>query len=74
MKTIRATAAKFAVIVFFIMAIVGSLCGSSPATCCNRAVIGAVAMYIVVSIAGKSVLNIIIDQIIDSSLNTKDKS
>jgi hypothetical protein len=32
-----------------------------------------VAMYIVVSIAGKTVLNIIIGQIIESRLNTKDK-
>ena len=67
--TIRSTAATLGALIFFVMAIVGSICGHSPAICCNRALIGAVITYIVISIAGKSIMNIIINQIVENKVN-----
>lgn len=70
MKTfIRSIATTFAVPAFFIMAIVGWCSGLSPATCCSRAVIGAIITYIVFSWAAKGVMSIIINEIVESQLN-----
>lgn len=57
-----------AVMAFFVMASVGIFCGLTPATCCWRAFSGAVFFYIAVTIAGKSVLAIIIDSIAQSKM------
>ena len=75
-STIRPTAIKFAILIFFIMAVVGWLYGLNPSTCASRAIAGAIITYIVVSWAGKIVFNIIIESIVDSKLskiNQKDK-
>lgn len=75
-STIRPTAIKFAILVFFTMAVVGWFCGLNPSKCASRAIAGAVITYIIVSWAGKIVVNIIIESIVDSKLsklNRKDK-
>ena len=68
-KSIRSIATAFAVLVFFVMAVVGGFCGLSPATCCTRSVIGAIITYVVISWAAKGVMNIIINEIVVSKLN-----
>jgi ABC-type uncharacterized transport system permease subunit len=73
---IRSIATSFAVLIFFVMAVVGWFTGLSPATACSRAVIGAVITYITVSWAAKGVINVIINEIIKSKIseaNQKDK-
>lgn len=57
-----------AVAAFFVMAVVGILSGLTPATCCWRAFSGAVLFYIAVTIAGKSVLSIVIGSMIKSKM------
>ena len=69
MPIIRSSATTFAVMIFFIMSIIGWFCGLSPATCCSRAVGGAIITYIAITIAGKGVLAIIIKSIIESKVN-----
>lgn len=75
-STIRPTAIKFSILIFFSMAVVGWFYGLNPSTCASRALAGAVITYIVVSWAGRIVFNIIIESIVDSKLsklNRKDK-
>ena len=64
-KSIKSIAVYFAVMIFFVMSFVGWFCGQSPATCCNRALLGAIISYIAVSIAAKAITKIIIRHIID---------
>jgi hypothetical protein len=59
----------FAVIIFFIMSFVGCLYGHAPATCCSRALAGSIITYVAVTIAGKGVMAIIINSIIESKVN-----
>lgn len=67
-NSIRSIAVKFAVMIFFIMSLTGWFCGQSPATCCNRAFVGAIVTYITVSIAAKAVAKVIMNAIIDSKV------
>lgn len=67
-QTIRTTAVRLAVLLFFIMAIAGWLWGCSPAVCAARAFAGAVVMYTVVQIAGRIVVKILIDAMVDSRM------
>ncbi|HIJ67090.1 MAG TPA: hypothetical protein HPP87_10675 [Planctomycetes bacterium] len=70
MKTFtRSVAITFAVSAFFVMAIVGWCSGLSPATCCSRAVTGAIITYIALSWAAKGVMSIIINEIVQSRIN-----
>ncbi len=67
-KSIRSVAVYFAAMIFFIMSLTGWFCGQSPATCCNRAILGAIVTYIAVSIAAKAVAKVIMDAIIESKM------
>ncbi len=69
MQIIRSSATTFAVMIFFIMSITGWFCGLSPATCCSRAVGGAIIIYIAITIAGKGVMAIIINSIVKNKVN-----
>jgi hypothetical protein len=60
---------SFAVVVFFMMAVVGWFTGLSPATSCTRSVAGAIITYLVISWAAKGVVSIIINEIIVSKVN-----
>lgn len=64
----RAAAIQLAVLVFFAMALAGWLCGCSPGECGLRALGGAVVMYVVVQIAGRIVVKILLDAMVDSHL------
>ncbi len=68
-KSIRSIAITFAVLIFFVMAIIGWFSGLSPATCCSRSVIGAIITYIAVSWSARGVMSIIINEIIESKVN-----
>ena len=65
-ESIRSTSMLFADLTFFVMAGIGILSGLTPATCCWRAFSGAVLFYIAVTIAGKSIISIIISSMVDS--------
>ena len=67
--SIKSTAVTFAVLIFFVMAFAGWFKGLDPATCANRAFIGAVAIYIIVSIAGKALVSVVIEEIIESQVD-----
>lgn len=69
MQRNRSTAVKFAIILFFFLAIVGWLTGASPATCCSRAFGGAVIIYLVIRLAAKAVNAIILNQIVNYKVN-----
>jgi hypothetical protein len=68
-KSIRSVAVYFAAMIFFIMSLTGWFCGQSPATCCNRAILGAIVTYIAVSIAAKAIAKVIMDAMIESKMN-----
>jgi hypothetical protein len=67
-KTIRSVAVYFAVMIFFIMSLVGWFSGRSPATCCNRALAGAILTYVAVFWAGTIIYRTILDAMISSRL------
>lgn len=70
LSSIRRIAITAAVICFFLMAVIGSVKGLTPATCCYRAIAGALISYAVISLAGRAVLAIIINAAVSSKLNT----
>lgn len=52
---IRPIAVSTAVLCFFAIGIVGSLGGLSPYTCCKRAVLGAMILYVVTAGAVRAI-------------------
>ena len=72
-KSIKSIAIYFAVMTFFVMSIIGWFCGVSPATCCGRALPGAIIAYVAISWAGKTVVKIIMEQMIQSKVNELEK-
>jgi len=68
-KTIRSISVTLAVIIFFGMAIIGYFTGSSPAVCCERALVGAIITYLVISISAKAVARIIINAIVEKRVD-----
>lgn len=69
MAAIRRIAVSIAVACFFVMAVVGAIKGRSPATCCWRAVCGAVIAYLVVALAGRAVLAIVVEAMVSSRMS-----
>ena len=53
------------------MALVGWISDVPPFTCAVRALMGAVALYVLTTVVGRVVINIVIDAIIKSSLRSK---
>jgi hypothetical protein len=53
----------------FFIAAVGVISGLDPATCCYRAVCGAVFVYVVSTIALRLMARIVITAMVDSKLN-----
>jgi len=51
----RPLAVSTAVVCFFVLGIVGSLGGLSPYTCCRRAVLGAVLVYLATAVAVRAI-------------------
>ena len=76
-KRIRSIAATAAVLIFFLMSIVSWFTGVSPGTASVRACGGAAITYLVFSIAGSMIANIIISEMIENrcrKLAEKDNS
>ena len=60
----RPIAISIAVLFFFGISIVGSLCGHTPFTCCKRALIAAVAAYILATLAVRAINAVIFSAIV----------
>jgi hypothetical protein len=60
-KTLKNIAWRCTLAVFFLMTLVGWLCGQEPAVCAWRGLCGAVMMYVVVRVAGTIIFGIVID-------------
>ena len=65
---IRPIAVSAAVLCFFAIGIVGSLGGLSPCTCCKRAVLGAVVIYVVAAAAVRAINAILTQAMIASQI------
>ncbi len=70
---IRPIAFTTAVIAFFLLGIVGSVVSLTPYTCCKRALLGAMAAYVVALVAMRAV-NAILTQAMISSQMSKDQT
>lgn len=68
----RAIAVSTAVICFFALAILGWFSGLMPATCCKRAVLGALFAYAVVALIVKVINAALMDAIVTREI-TKQK-
>ena len=67
-KKIKQIAIQAAVLLFFVMAVVGWACGLSPGTCSSRALLGACAGYVLVRSAGQLVVRVLISALVDDQL------
>lgn len=67
----RPIAFTTAVVAFFLLGLVGSVVSLTPYTCCKRALLGAVAAYVVASVAMRAV-NAIVTQAMIASQMSKD--
>lgn len=65
----RPIAFTAAVIAFFLFSIVASVVNLSPYMCCKRAVLGALAVYAVVSVATRAVNAILTGAMIASQIS-----
>jgi predicted cation transporter len=70
---VRSIAANIAVISFFALSVVGSACGLSPFTCCKRAIIGSLAVYLATALAVKAVNAILISAMIRYRMNRQEE-
>ena len=68
---IKKAATYTAVFVLFVLAIVSWVYGCSPGVCVSRALMGAAAMYLIVSLAGRLVVHILLEAIVDSRMAKK---
>lgn len=68
-RKIKLIAVRIAILFFFIMALVGWICGLPLGTCAVRSVLGAVAVYLVISIAGKLIVRVLISAFIEEQAN-----
>jgi predicted cation transporter len=65
MLHVRSNAVTCAVTCFFGIGIVGAVNGLSPMACCKRALLGAVATYLVTGIVIRAINAILIQAIVD---------
>ena len=68
-KQVRSIAVTSAVAVFFVMACIGCFKELAPATCCSRALAGAIIAYIAVSLSARAIVAVIVGEIIESRVN-----
>jgi len=69
---VRSIAVSIAVICFFVISIVGGVCGLSPFVCCKRALIGALLAYIAGGLAVRAINAILVNAMIESQVNQRD--
>ena len=60
-KTLRTIAVRLSAVLFFVMALAGWLSGHEPVICAQRAIIGSVALYLVVRVAGNLAVRVLLD-------------
>lgn len=70
---IKPVAGSLGVAMFFLIAIVAWFCDCEPATCAYRALVGGIVVYVVVSIAGRMILRILVDEIIENHVRQYNK-
>ncbi len=70
-RNIKIFAIRAAVVMYFLMSMVGLYTGICPATTCKRAIIGAIATYIAISIVGNIIVSIIIDNLANKKSQEK---
>ena len=71
---VRSISVSIAVICFFILSLVGWICGLSPYVCCKRALIGAVLAYIAGGWAVKAINTILVNAMIANQLEQQKNS
>ena len=71
---VRSIAVSIAVICFFVLSIIGGVCGLSPFVCCKRALIGAILAYIAGRWAVRAINAILVDAMIANQINQQDGS
>ena len=71
---IRPIAITIAILTFFSLAVIACLTGSTPATSCYRATIGAIVAYLLVSLSARVVTVIIINAMVADRLNKNPKT
>ena len=64
-KEIKTIAVVCAVFVLFVLATVSWCYGCGPGVCTSRALVGAIAMYLIVSLAGRLTVRILIGAMVD---------
>jgi len=67
-KKIKRIAVWAAVLLFFIMAVIGWGCGLSPGVCSARALLGACVGYILVRTAGQLIIRVLISALVDEQI------
>jgi len=67
-NAIKSASVALAVMIFFIMAIAGWINNLSPATCAYRAVVGAVIVHTIVTVTGRIIVRILVDEMIESKV------
>lgn len=70
-QSIKRIAIRIAVLLFFVMAIVGWTSGLEPATCASRALAGAVAVYFLIRLAGVLVIRVLIGALVDEQVRRR---
>jgi len=71
---VRSIAVSIAVICFFVLSLVGWICGLSPFVCCKRALIGAVLAYIAGGWAVKAINAILVNAMIANQVDQQESS
>ena len=71
---VRSIAVSIAVICFFVLSLVGWICGLSPFVCCKRAMIGAVLAYIAGGWAVKAINAILVNAMIANQVDQQEGS
>jgi hypothetical protein len=66
---VRSIAVSIAVICFFVISIIGGVCGLSPFVCCKRALIGALLAYIAGGWAVRAINAILVNAMIENQVN-----
>jgi len=71
---VRSISVSISVTCFFVLSLVGGICGLSPFVCCKRALIGAVLAYIAGGWAVRAINAILVDAMIKSRVNQQNSS
>jgi hypothetical protein len=66
---VRSIAVSSSVVCIFVVAIVGSISGLSPWSCCERALLAAMIIYFAAGAAVRAINAILVQAIVDSQIN-----